>query len=168
MNDAKLDNRFWLTLIILRLNLSQMKKGHYNIIASLWFRSFLLLFLVCFSQLAPFYHLNHSHNQDSFRFVSDPLEIDAKESLDHHHFHYHKAQTDRDDHQHTYDEHFAWHIIRAQNPRILIFEEQYFISSIPHIITNDNYASEVVNEDFLFTDENYLPSFIIRGPPLFI
>jgi len=142
-----------------------MKNEFKNIITSRLLRSFLFLAIVYFSQVYPFYHFHHFHDEgySEFELSSHPIEVDVEHSSDHHHD---GATPHNNDHQHTYDKHIDWHIIRTRNPRTLTFDDQYLFSSTSSIFTNDNNISYIVYKRFICIVGNCVPSSIIRGPPL--
>ncbi len=141
-----------------------MKREHKNIITSRWLRTFIFLLLAYFSQVYPFYHLHHSHEDGllDFKVSSHPIEVEVEHSSDHHH----DGDTPQtDDHQHTYDKHIDWNNVRIQKPKTLTIDDQYSSASISYTPTNNNF-SYLKYENFLFIPHNYVSSIIIRGPPL--
>lgn len=140
-----------------------MTNGYYNIITSQWFRFFVLLAFVSSIPVYSLYHSFHSHEESSIELTSLPIEIDLEHSLNHHH---HNTLPQSDDHQHTYDKHINWHVIRTPFQNILNIDDQYTCFSTSFIVSDDNNSSNCNLEEFPFLDEcGALPS-IIRGPPL--
>lgn len=142
-----------------------MKNGDNNIFTSRWLRSFLLLALVYFSQIYPFSHLHHAHEDSLLEFGSSffPVDVEVEHSSTHHHD---DELPQTNNHQHTFDKHIDWHILRTQTIKTLSFDEQYCFSSIPFILTNGNNSVYYNYENTPFLDEQYVSSLIIRGPPL--
>jgi len=130
-----------------------------------WLRSWAFLVLVYFSHVYPFYHLHHSHDDGwlGHEISSHPIEVDVEHPSDHHHD---RTTPHTNDHQHTYDKHIDWHIIRTQNPRTLTFDDQYLFSSTSFVFTTENNISCIYHRDPICVDGNCVPSIIIRGPPL--
>ena len=135
-----------------------MKKGHNNIITSHWLRSSIILVLLYFSQVYSFEHLHHVHGLLEFEISSHSVVVEGEHLSDHHH---------DGDHQHKYDKHIDWHILRTRSQNTVIIDDQYIVSLLPFILSDDNDASNIVNDDILFIDDSSRLSLIIRGPPFF-
>jgi hypothetical protein len=120
--------------------------------------------IVYFSQVYPFHHLHHFHDEgvSEFEISSHPIEVDVEHSSDHHH--------DGDiphtnDHQHTYDKHIDWHIIRIQNSRTLTSDDQYLFSSSSLTQLNNRKLICFDQKELPYIDGSNVYSSIIRGPP---
>ena len=135
-----------------------MKKGHNNIITSHWLRSSIILVLLYFSQVYSFEHLHHVHGLLEFEISSHSVVVEGEHLSDHHH---------DGDHQHKYDKHIDWHILRTRSQQTVIIDDQYIVSLLPFIISAEGDVSYIVNEDILFIDDSSRLSLIIRGPPFF-
>lgn len=141
-----------------------MKNGHNNIIISKWFRFCILLAFVYSSQVYSHFHSVHSHEEGSIEYASLLIEVDLEHSLYHRH-HHHKSLPQSDDHQHAYDKHINWHVIRTQFQNTLTIDDQYIFSSIQFILTDDNNLSYYDFKELPLLDECHASSSIIRGPP---
>ena len=142
-----------------------MKNGYYNLMTSRYLRFFLITVLVYFSQVNPFNHIHHFHEDGllEFEISSHPVEIDIEHESDHHHD---SDSSHKNDHQHTYDNQIDWHIVRTQSQKSLSFENQCILSSISINNTDDN---STTNCNFLkppLIDSYEISTLIIRGPPL--
>lgn len=120
-------------------------------------RSSIILVLLYFSQAYTFDHLHHAHGLLEFEISSHSIVVDGGNLSDHH----------DGDHQHEYDKHIDWHILRTRSQQTVIIDDQYIVSLLPFIISAEGDVSYIVNEDILFIDDSPLLSLIIRGPPFF-
>lgn len=134
-----------------------MENRHNKIITSHWLRSSLILVLLYFSQSYSFDHLHRAHGLFEFEISSHSVVVDGEHLSDHH----------DGDHQHKYDKHIDWHILRTRSQNTVIIDDQYIVSLLPFILSDDNDASNIVNDDILFIDDSSRLSLIIRGPPFF-
>ena len=132
-----------------------MRNGLKNIITSRWLRHLFFLALVYFTQVNPFYHVHHFHEDGllEFEISSHPVEFDVEHSTDHHH---HGDRPHTNDHQHTYDNNVDWNIVRQQTPKTDTADDCYCYSSIPLVLTNDNKAFYVDWEEFVLNGEYYV------------
>ncbi len=148
-----------------------MKNNCKNIMTSRYLRAFLLLFLVYFSQVTPFHQKNHFHENGLIKQAEKTVsfETESSHSSDHHHHDQDQSHTDdhqhTNDHQHSYDNQIDWHVVRTQSQKTLSFENQYVLSSVVTILSEDNSVS-----DFIFQEPPDIDSYensilIIRGPP---
>ncbi len=133
-----------------------MENRHNKIITSHWLRSSLILVLLYFSQSYSFDHLHRAHGLFEFEISSHSVVVDGEHLSDH-----------DGDHQHKYDKHIDWHILRTRSQNTVIIDDQYIVSLLPFILSDDNDASNIVNDDILFIDDSSRLSLIIRGPPFF-
>lgn len=136
-----------------------MKNEPSNIISSAWLRSLLFPALVYFSQIYPSYQLDHFHEDSLLGSAnsSHSVGFDVEHSSDHHH---------DEDHQHTFNKHIDWHIIRIQAPGSLKYNVQYNLSSIPFIPGNDDFSSCIDNEGPPSIQKYYTSFVSLRAPPL--
>ena len=143
-----------------------MKKKPKDIITSRWLRSFLFLAILYFSQIYPFSPLHHDHGDSLLEFGinSFPIEVDLEHSSDHHHHDTDEPHTN--DHQHSFDNHIDWHIVRTQNPRTSTFDELYFFSSNPYVFANNNSLFNSPLKEYLYIEKCQTSALVIRGPPL--
>lgn len=133
-----------------------MKNRHNKIITSYWLRSSIILVLLYFSQSYSFAHLHHAHGLLEFEISSHSVVVDGEHLSDH-----------DGDHQHEYDRHIDWLILRTRSQHTVIIDDQYIVSLLPFIISAEGDVSYIVNEDILFIDDSSRLSLIIRGPPFF-
>jgi hypothetical protein len=135
-----------------------------SIMTSRWLRSFLVLVFVVFGQVYPYHHLHHSHDDSYFEFEisSHPIEVDVEHSSDHHHD---GDAPHPENHQHAYDKHIDWHVVRTQNQTTSAFDDQFPRSPLAYILADDNDISWTDSRDPLPVDGNYFPSTTVRGPP---
>ena len=134
-----------------------MENRHNKIITSHWLRSSLILVLLYFSQSYSFDHLHRAHGLFEFEISSHSIVVDGGNLSDHH----------DGDHQHEYDKHIDWHILRTRSQNKVIIDDQYIVSLLPFIISAEGDVSYIVNDDILFIDDSSRLSLIIRGPPFF-
>lgn len=137
---------------------------HRKLAESRRLRLFLLLTFFYFSQVYPFYHLHHTHDEGSFGFEisSHFIDHDDEHSTSHHH---EDDSAHSDSHHHAYDQHVEWHIIRAQNLRFQSDLHYHPVSSNLYIpCDGDNFAAlglQVPSCD----DDYHSESIPVRGPP---
>lgn len=145
-----------------------MKKKCNNIYRQRWLKLFFIITVVYFSQIYPYIHIHHSHDEDilPFEISFHPLDIDF-DHLPEHADRHDKNTHHTNDHQHTYDNQIDWHFIRLQNQRNLTSDDSYVFLSIFFIPSIKDAISNFEYEEFLYIDNNDVHSLIIRGPPLF-
>lgn len=143
-----------------------MKNEYKNIITSPGLRSILFLAILYFSQVYPFYHLHHFHDEGflEFELSSPPIKVDIEHSSDHHH---NSDTPQTDGHNHTFDKHIDWHITRTQNPRTKTSADQYLFVSLSLSFSINQKFSSVDNEEFIYIYNYHISPSFIRGPPLF-
>lgn len=141
-----------------------MKNGYKLIVGSQWFRICLLLAFTYSSQAFSLHHSIHSHEESSIEIASTLSEDDLEHSL----YHHHPDETlpRNDDHQHTYDEHINWHVIRAQFRATSTVNDSYALSFTSLSLTDDTRSIYCDLEQILFLKEYHASYTISRGPPL--
>lgn len=142
-----------------------------NIIYSRWLRLSLLLVLVYFSQIYPFYHLHHSHNDDIWDITvsSHPVDIEvahSQDESDHHHQHHDEDRPQPESHQHTYDKHIDWHLLRTHHSTRLT------IDKLPSLVISfkenspDQLSTIFIHLPTFSKDKSDIASLLTRAPPL--
>lgn len=144
-----------------------MKNEYKNIITSRLLLSCLSLAILYFSQVTPFYHIHHFHQNDllEFEISTHPVEVDLAHFSEHHHD---QDRPHANDHQHTFDNQIDWHIVRTQLQKILSFHDQYIFPSLSNSIAVDENTSSIgyKKPPDLQTFQKF--ALIIRGPPFLV
>ncbi len=130
-------------------------------------RTFLFLILVYFSQVNPFYHVHHFHDDGlmEFEISSHPVDVNVEHPSDHTHDEQDKPHSN--DHQHTYDNQIDWHIVRTQLQKTNSDDNRYIFCANLIILTDNTGTSyyDILKPPLI--DSYKTSSLIIRGPPLF-
>jgi hypothetical protein len=140
-----------------------MKNGYNRILRIPWMKLFFILTIFYFSQFYSYIHLHHSHDNGAL-----PVEISLHPiDVDHDHDHEDLPGNHHpEDHQHTFDKHIDWHVIRTQNSGTFRFDDKYHCSSKSFILINNNNFSCIDYKEIPYIDYDSVSSLIIRGPPL--
>ena len=147
-----------------------MKMEKQSIVTSKWLRAAIFFVVIYFSQFYPYFHLHHHHENNGieYEFSSHPVDIDITPLSQHHH-HHHDDPDDQDTgkHQHSYDKHIDWHLIRSQSPRIHSFDS--FVTTIESLnlpTLNNSLLFQLVEQNIQKTITSRNAS-LVRGPPCF-
>lgn len=142
-----------------------MKNKDNNITTSRWLRYFLIIVLAYFSQISSYYYIHHIHQDGELDFGANTYLFEA--DVEHTSGHHDGNNPPTPYHQHTYNKHIYWNIVRIQNPRTITSDEEYPFTPNSFVLSIDNKLSNIDNAKFLFIDDNNASSLVIRGPPLF-
>ncbi len=145
-----------------------MKDRDNTIATSIWRKSVLWLVLFSLGQVTPSYHFHHIHNDHVHQVVLSGIETSSHAAAhDHDSNHQHSDEIPpSDEHQHTFDKHTYWHIIRTQNSVSKTAFGQLFLSTE---VLAENFSEEfskVYSQEILSIADSPISRIIIRGPPL--
>lgn len=124
-----------------------------------WCKVALILILAYFSQVYPYVHFHHSHDESAIpiEISLHPPDVDIDGCTDHH---------EDGHHHHTFDQGTDWYAVR-QGVRHIVLTADWSSLVVEGISLSDIEPRSSMREyaDDIFTDSVPLDSFLSRGPP---
>ena len=142
-----------------------MKNGYKNIMTSRCMRFFLFIVLAYFSQVSPFYHTHHFHEDGllAFEISNHTSDVEVEHTSEHNHDH---DLPHTNDHQHAFGDQIDWNIVRTQSLKTLSHDSQYIVSSVSSGNVNSKIRSYLDYDKPPNIQTFETSTVIIRGPPL--